>query len=166
MDANVEAQTDRDMDGTAWRLFKMARRKATVGWSVPAEVWLMMARPRLLTKPEAARVGVGYVDEICNIDNIKVALRLSLQTARAGGWPPLVASLSNAWQLDKKNGKMGTEAIRLIHGMCPWWKAWHRHLLVGREGRVQFTPLAQSYGCLKHRRREGAILTARVTAWR
>ena len=54
----------------------------------------------------------------------------------------------------QKPGKVGFESCRLVHGMCDFWKAWHRGLFL--EGTCPELP-SYCYGFQRTRRRDGAV---------
>ena len=53
-----------------------------------------------------------------------------------------------------KPGKVGFESCRLVHGLCDFWKAWHRGLFL--EGTWPELP-SYCYGFQRARGREGAV---------
>ena len=52
-----------------------------------------------------------------------------LESTRRCVSEPVVSSRSMGWVIPKP-GKVGFESRRLVHGMCDFWKAWHRGLFL------------------------------------
>jgi len=133
---------------TAARLAKAARRRAAVGWSAPAEVWLMALwpswRPRmrasawLLNKAETfehpnpelqrhygLRPGLGRRDSFA-APSVKAAITGCVAQCVGTQSIPLAASQSQVWHIDKRNQLPGVQGLRWIHGMCVFWRSFFR----------------------------------------
>ena len=81
---------------------------------------------------------------------------------------PVKANFSPGAFLDNANGKQGMEGQRMIHVLCPFWKSFFSGLLSeglrARGGDSSFPPT--SHGFISERRREEAMLTQRVVAYK
>ena len=86
-------------------------------------------------------------------------LSIVLEVARA----PLLAARSWVWMIDKKNAKLGLDALRWIHGTCIFWRSVFRHMY--KESNAPELPY-YCHGSAPFRRREAAIVTAHVNAAR
>ena len=76
------------------------------------------------------------------------AITSCLEATRRCDAAPVVSSRSLGWVIPKP-GRVGFESCRLVHGMCDFWKAWHRGIF--RKG----TWPSYCYGFQRARRREG-----------
>ena len=76
------------------------------------------------------------------------------------GKMPMNMQISETFKVDKKNGKKGTKAIRLINKLCPLGKVFHKHLW----NKCKTKKRHFAYGYTKGRRREQAILIQSQTS--
>ena len=128
----------------------------------------MLLRPRFFTKPDvhlSLGVGVPHPSTVeVRGDGIfrHMFFELCVHIRRAE-CAPLVGCRSLDWQLDKKNSKLGTFGLRLLHGLCCLWRAYFRGIYA-RDGRP---PVANyDHGSAPGRRREEAMAAARIMSWR
>ena len=143
-----------DMEGTADKLVKMMKRRASPSWSLPTEIFCMLMRPGHRRKKLQRGVGIG-AQGVGHVQTpmLEQRLRSVLTQVRRAGATPLVAHRSHPCLLRKK--LYDPKALpRMIHVLCPFWRAWH-----GQMGDSSVdNPADNEYGFVRHRRREGAVL--------
>ena len=89
-------------------------------------------------------------------------MRTEIAVARRCGQAPLLASKSNGWQIPKDvgdTGKSGTDAVRIVHGFCDFWKNMYRGLHAAGK---QWEGPDYLYGFRRGRRREAAMAVPRI----
>lgn len=91
-------------------------------------------------------------------------LHLLLKHVPASGLLPLWGMRTRPYALRKGHAKFGPAAIRLIHTMCAFWRAFARGM--HRRSPAQWTPPSYVQGYLPHRRRENAIAVQQVLTHR
>ena len=158
------AMARKDVDSVGRFLAKCKRRKSCPEWSCPAEFFLMILRPKWISSTRAFEgQGVGIARPEWNSDVLRDQLVNIHLHVRAANWAPLLAHKSRAWILDKRNSKKGVKSLRVIHGLCPWWRHFFRAAYCSAPRWIAPPYL---YGGIPGRRREGAILSAMVTCYR
>ena len=97
--------------------------KAVLEWGLPLEIWHMILFPNAGKEPRTLGVGAeqGRIKNSFTFRRIREVLTL----VRRADAPPLDASRPSAFKLDKRNGAKGIKRLRLIHIMCPFWKAFY-----------------------------------------
>ena len=90
-------------------------------WSIPGRFWLLLMWPTFLRKGKRRFDALGCKPPAEATRRCDAAL--------------VVSSRSLGWVIPKP-GKVGFESCRLVHGMCDFWKAWHRGLSGVNEARI------------------------------
>ena len=177
-----------DMWKTRSRLCKAKKRRACPDWSMPTDIfqmllmpWMLGVRETMVSKDDELRAQHGV--ELCRDESDRPRIadvhaplseerveRILLQTRRTGK-APVRAHMSQTWQLDKHKAAIKDRALvrvtklcRLIHGLCGFWKAVYRGIFQ----RQQQPHFVHEFACgaVPHRRREVAMMSARITAYR
>ena len=123
----AEKEARQDLKDSVRCLKRAARRRNVPDHSFPAEIWVMLLQPTYRSKPDLLlRHGVGH-DPPLDQDffyHFKMAMHRILIHVRAAQSGPVIGNRSIGWQLDKGRGE-GCKRIRLIHGLCPFWRGFH-----------------------------------------
>ena len=128
-------------------------------------VFLMILEPEYLTKPKRSLAGIGAEDDAPAVLTMTGSqFNHTLVHTRRSRCPPCDAHRSQVWKLDYGNGKLGAFGMRVIHGLCAFWRSMYKYWVDCTETKITFP----SYDCgaLPCRRREDAMLGSRVTAER
>ena len=147
-----EAQADSAR--TVKQLRRAPARRSCPPWSIPGRLWLLLMWPTFLRKGKRRIDALGYKPPAgSQLLETRHAITSCLEAMRRCDAASVVSSRSLGWVIPKP-GKVGFESCRLVHGMCDFWKAWHRGLFL--EGTWPELP---SYCCgfQRARRREGAV---------
>ena len=142
-----------DFHRTLKQLRRAPARRSCPPWSIPGRFWLLLMWPTFLRRKERYDA-LGYKPLAgSQLTETRYAITACLESTRRCESAPVVSSRSMGWVIPKP-GKVGFESCRLVHGMCDFWKVWHRLLLL--EGTWPELP---SYCCgfQRARRREGAV---------
>ena len=159
----VEAATEAtdDMNGVADQLRRMPKRRAAPTWSLPLELFAMIMNPGRLV--ENHRAGVGLPEEEVSCEVTRRRAKSVILQVRRSGVTPLVAHRSMPALLRKKYNVEGTKGVRMIHVLCPFWRAWYRQVRTRHEVAAV---LDCSHGFVAERRREGAMMVQMLLAHR
>jgi len=124
-------------------------------------VWRMILYPNSGREPAALGVGAsqGRIKNSFTFRRIRELLTL----VRRADAPPLDANRSSASKLDRRNGARAIKRLRLIHIMCPFWKAFYK--AARRRGKMLEVPHF-AHGFVRQRRREAAFLVQSCATWR
>lgn len=191
-DANAMHFAEEDVAATARLLARAGRwRKFSPPWSLPAELWAMIAAPWALTVGGPSREGIGAgapTEDVLNFDAPPAVLSRSCPVlgkltgprcrlvqlhahARAVGAAPGQANISYGVPIGKKGTSSLAPAdnpaanLRLIHCLCPRWSSLFRVMLT-KSGATVFAPPPWAYGGIAHRRREMAVAGSLLLAWK
>ena len=167
-----------------------AIRKSKLGryaprWSAPVELYKILLHPTWISTPsdywkrtaglgsrpapiwdDAPRTADPYAqDQLVHLGRYGEAayrlFRLTVHIRRTGSLP-IQASLSYGFAPDKKNDKPGPAGRRLLHAMCPWWRAYTRGQVM-RGG--PYRPPPWAFAC-RGRRREHLMTCTKIMAWK
>jgi len=154
-------------------------------WSAPAEIYKMLLNPTWINSPSEywkRPMGIGArpvaimseepnspdpydKNQLQHLGKYGEAayrmFRLTVHVRRTESLP-LQASLSYGFAPDKKNGKPGPAGRRLLHALCPWWRAYTRGQLL--QGGT-FRPPSWAFAC-RGRRREHLMMATKIVAWK
>ncbi len=142
-----------DLRDLTRQLRRAIKRKGAPEWSCSLEVFLIYLRPGRTKEDHLARAGVGMV--MPDFTQIRRRFQRLLIHVRRSPVVPLIAHRSRA-PIARPNGLTGTAGLRVIHNMCPFWRAWYRCNLL--RGDTDKAPTWPSYttpppgGC--HRRQQ------------
>ena len=113
---------------------------------------------------EDKQAGLGHESVELKTHVFREMLKSILSVTRRAGVTPLAAHRSSPCLLRKKYGVGGgTATTRMIHLLCPFWRAFYRNLK--NRGR-KWSPPPQLHGFVKGRRREGAMATQLILSAR
>ena len=154
---------ERDQKEIRKALPKARHRRGTPRDSVPAEVYQLALVPWYISKYKAVtkKLGVGARPEKFKAPITNQLFDNFLTHIRASGHPPVVAHVSEAWQIDKRNGVQGQRGIRLVHGFDPLWKTAFK-MWYTRVPPKKYVPYV--IGGLANIRREEGMSALRTTA--
>ena len=143
-----------DYARTVKPLRRAPARRSCPPWSIPGRLWLLLMWPTFLRKGKRRSDALGYKPPAgSQLLETRHAITSCLEATRRCDAAPVVSSRSLGCVIPKP-GKVGFEPCRLVHGMCDFWKAWHRGLFL--EGTWPELP-SYCYGFQRARRREGAV---------
>ena len=159
-DLEVVTAAQEDLDSLRRCLVRGKHRKSVPEWSLPLEVWQLLLCRRLRRWGLWRHAWLQHHKDpgwMC-VPALERLLFHMLCAIRRTNRPVKLWSTSQTVQLNKRNGKAGCTAIRLIHLLDPVGKGffkgiWDRH----NQRDWDF-----AYGFAKGKRRESAILQQRV----
>ena len=135
------------------QLRRAPARPSCPPWST-GRLWLLLLWPTILRKGKRRLDALGYKPPAgSQLLETTHAITSCLEATRRCDAAPVVSSRSLGWVVPKP-GKVGFESCRLVHGMCDFWKAWHRGLFL--EGTWPELP-SYCYGFQRARWREEAV---------
>ena len=151
----------RDINDIKWFLRQRAKkRRGFPPWSLPAEIWTMILWPSLRQdKP----TGLGAVMPELSCARAERCITDVLSQMRRVHLAPMRWHISKAWDIPKHDHKSGPAGRRIVHGFCPFGKAWSS-CAAGRAPHRWLAPYAHGYE--KHRRREDAIAVHLIASYR
>lgn len=163
--ANHTNDAHRDYDGMLRALKRGTKRRSSPGWSLPSEFYLMCMATSYCSAKRRRLEGVGAPAGPYS-EMIQDRMAKLLLHHRRVGLSPAQAHLSQCYLIDKGGGQPGPGGIRIVHGCCPFWSSFYRHLM--KVGQRQKKPQLPSYcfGFMKGRRKEDAMLCVRLAGWR
>lgn len=125
------------MKGLQFALRTMTRRRGAPEWSAPAELYWLCYSPEHITRPHRLRQGVGAPGLLVGaVEVIQKRMERFHIHLRGAAVAPLVAHHSQGVPIDKKKGEASAKGLRLIHMLCPVWRAYYKHLLRDGQRRV------------------------------
>ena len=101
-------------------------RRAVPPWSAPAEVWRQLFHPTY--HRSKLRSGVDYVPFAQRAPSFKSWMWVLMLSIRRWEQTPAKWQHSMSFQLDKRNGKLGCDGIRLVNCLDPCGNAFFRHI--------------------------------------
>lgn len=121
----------KDVKAIAHVLKASPARKANLPWSAPAKLFLLCLWPSCIPyRREAAhdqfKAGIDATAERYEAPLARRFLYDILVAVRRLQLLPLDATRSQGWIVNKGTTAEGTKAVRLLHGLCDFWKASRR----------------------------------------
>lgn len=140
----------------------MTLRKSSPPLSVPVELWKIILAPNKVSKPKTTG-GIGSNSQDTKIMVTHERLKAVLRQVRWLDMAPLAWFRAWACAIDKRNGKAGPNALRILARKCLFGQAvekgYKRYGYIGGYGDYAF-------GGVRGRRREGTIIIQNVVSWR
>jgi len=150
------------IEGVQKILIRSGLRKAVPAWSLPTVIFLLILKPWHRWKAVCSGAGVGGRDRAPpQVPEVMHRLLQTMVHTLRVGEAPLQAHESWPCLIHKKFDPNPCLAVRMIHVLCPWWRAWFR---VIRLEDPRPDPPPDAYGSAPGRRREGAILVQNILA--
>eukprot|EP00959_Pyramimonas_sp_CCMP1952_P443009 9274113-Pyramimonas_sp.AAC.1 len=137
---------------------RAGKRRAVPPETAPLELWDMILSPEHGIPEENAGAGLGYEEEVPDLQPLNHLLHLGLSQIRRAQMTPLYWHRSREVGLPKSSDP-GPRGRRLIHTLPSFGKAWFAERL------IQKLPY-QDHGFARHRRREDAIASTMIIGYR
>ncbi len=156
-DLNHVVESFRDYAATSRALLRASHRRACPMGGAPSEAWCMLSFPNNVYERcgSVRKSGVGHkAPKLFNPRFRKFRRHLGIQIRRCEA-TPLQWHKSRCAGLDKHNRKIGPPSKRHIHILDHFGKSYHVGLMSKLTDKPRYT--AMTHGCVRGRRRQGAI---------